>query len=344
MTKYILLAILMFAIPFKISAASGSTIKKVEVSTVQKLIQALNKANRSGGNIKIVIADGSYRLNKTLQIKAPNITLMSRSGDRSKVRLIGKGMRKQPVINNLLLIKAKHTTIRGLTLEQAGNHIIQITGKSDADHFSLINCHLRDSFQQLIKVSSHKIQSADYGIVRNSLFEYSAGIGPQWYIGGIDAHGAKNWHVKHNEFRNIASPSERIAEFAIHFWNGSSDNIVEDNLIIDSDRGIGFGLNKKGNTGGVIRNNTIIHGDNGDKFADTGIAVETSPNTVIEGNKIWLEHDYPNAIEYRFPATNNVIIRGNKVNKAITSRNNGKARLSNNSTHTSLKELLPSPY
>ena len=77
-----------------------------------------------------------------------------------------------------------------------------------------------------------------------------------------------------NRFLDIASPSKYIAEHAIHIWNNSRDNSVESNLIIDSDRGIGFGMllnpESKGisNYAGTIKNNFIFHSQNKDPFAE----------------------------------------------------------------------------
>jgi len=302
------------------------------VSSSSELYRALKQANETNGHQRILLVDGNYRLQKTLQISSSNITITSLSGNRNKVSLIGNGMKKSNKPDNLIFITASNITISNITLEKAGNHLIQLSGKDNSDHFRLINCHLKDSYQQLFKVSSGTLNSADFGVIRDSIFEYSSGIGPQWYIGGIDAHGSKGWHVYNNEFHNIASPSKKIAEHAIHFWNNSANNIIENNLIMNSDRGIGFGfgLQNKINTGGIIKNNIIIHEDNNHPFADTGIIIENSPNTIIEGNKIWLQHDYPNAIEYRFSKTINTIIKNNSTNKKIVSRNNAQAKLINN--------------
>jgi len=83
-----------------------------------------------------------------------------------------------------------------------------------------------------------------------------------------------------------------------------------------------------------------LHRNNIDPFADAGIILEDSADTLIENNRIWLEQTYPNAIEYRFPTTQNVIIKNNISNKAIASRNGAKAKLSNNKTNASLGEVL----
>jgi hypothetical protein len=68
--------------------------------------------------------------------------------------------------------------------------------------------------------------SSDDGIVKDCLFEHRVGIGPQYYIGGVDAHNAKNWMVRDSTFKGIRSPSLYAAEFAIHFWSDSGNTLV----------------------------------------------------------------------------------------------------------------------
>jgi hypothetical protein len=190
----------------------------------------------------------------------------------------------------------------------------------------LRNCILRDAYQQLVKVSVDRDNtsiSSDGGLIENCVLEYSAGAGPNFYIGGIDALGAKNWTIRGNTLRNIASPHTAVGGFAIHFWSGSESNVVERNTIIDCDRGIGFGLDDAPNIGGVIRNNMIYHAANGAPFGDVGIAVTDSPDSRVYNNTIFVEHPYPNAIEYRFPGTRNVMIFNNLTNRRIQSRDGG---------------------
>jgi len=168
--------------------------------------------------------------------------------------------------------------------------------------------------------------------VENSLFEYSAGRGPQYYIGGVDVHNGKNWIVRGNTFKNIKSPGDDIAEFAIHFWSESENTLVERNTIINCDRGIGFGLGDRGHIGGIIRNNMIYH-DSSEGFADVQIGLEDARNSQVYNNTIYMANSYPNAIEYRFSSTTGLQIYNNLANKAIAERDGASGTTSNNITN-----------
>lgn len=318
--------------------------KQFNVTTADEFYTALEMANDKG-NTAIIFNDGIYQLKKRALIKQPNIMLLSKSGKPKSTVLIGKGMKATSRVENLIEVHASGFVLDGLTLKEAPNHLIQIKSELNT-HFPIIrNCILQDGYEQLIKVSYDKRERADNysdnGLVENCEFSYTEGIGPNYYIGGIDAHGIKNWTIRNNLFKDIASPGKRISEHAVHLWNNTENNLVIDNIFIDSDRAIGFGMYKKpkgnehknivfSNYGGLIKGNIIFHANNKDPFADTGIILENSPRTVVEDNQIYIDHDYRRAIEYRFPQTSEVLIQNNATNKTISSRNGGDATVKNN--------------
>ncbi len=323
-----------------VGSAQISVPQDYETKYVSSSAQLLELLEQTSGNVAIYVAPGTYDFGKTLVFNKPNIMLLSEYADKDSVIFNGKGMVRSHNVENLIDIRSSGAVIDGITMQNAGNHIIQIRSERNADFPIIRNCTIRDGYEQLLKVSYDKRnrpdEQSDSGIIENCLFEYSAGIGPNFYIGGIDAHGIRNWVIKGNVFKHIASPGNRIAEHAIHLWNNTESNIVENNIIIDSDRAIGFGMRKRAkgdenkhikfsNYGGIIRNNFIFHSDNQDPFADTGIILEDSPNTVVENNYIFMEHSYRRAIEYRFTPTVGVVVRNNSTNKNISSRDGGSA-------------------
>jgi hypothetical protein len=93
--------------------------------------------------------------------------------------------------------------------------------------------------------------------------------------------------------------------------------------------GLGDALYKQTN-GGLIENNVIRSTNLSHPYADAGIILEASPNVQIIKNQIYIETNYPNAIEYRFTATKNVLIKQNITNKSIVSRNGCQADLVDN--------------
>jgi hypothetical protein len=139
-----------------------------------------------------------------------------------------------------------------MTIGWVSNHAIQIHGEDNSSNTLISNLRIVDTYEQMVKISynSSSSNSSKNGKMEYCLLEYSSGMGPQYYIGGIDGHQCKNWTVRNNVFKNIRSPSEDVAEHAIHFWSNSEDTLVENNVIINCDRGIGFGLGSSGHSGG----------------------------------------------------------------------------------------------
>ncbi|MCP3428491.1 right-handed parallel beta-helix repeat-containing protein [Opacimonas viscosa] len=307
------------------------------VSNTEEFWEALNEANQKG-NFIIYLIDGVYKINKTINIDAENITLMSLSGNPYQTVIKGTGMRGG--MGNLIRVNNSHFKIDGVTLQDASYHLVQVAGELDVDFTVFKNIIFQDSYQQMLKVSydiNNRPQiSGDYGIVENCIFLYTDGIAPNYYTGGVDALGAKSWQVSNSIFRDIASPKQNISQYAVHFWMNSADNIITNNIYINNDRAIGMGLGVEksnmeyANKNGEISHNIIFHSDLSDPFADTGIAVEKSIGTKIYSNYIFLSHSYPRAIEYRFEETKEVQISNNYTNRNVSSRDQGEALLRNN--------------
>jgi hypothetical protein len=121
----------------------------------------------------------------------------------------------------------------------------------------------------------------------------------------------------------------------VHFWKGARDTVVEDNVILNCARGIGFGLGEGivgrtytdnpypaisnvGHYDGIIRNNFVWA--NIDYF-DTGIGIEVSPGTKVLHNSVvsTAGAQFFTSIDYRFAGTQGVVVRNN-LTRRITAR------------------------
>ena len=310
----------------------------VIVHTVSQLVTAVNSTG-SGGDRIILIADGAYNLNgQYLRIAVSGVTVRSQSGKRAQVILDGNYQTTE-----IFQIVASNVTIADLTLKRALDHPIHVMGGSSGNVVNTLikNVHIIDPGEQAIKINPSGAFAAHSGTIQNSLIELTSSgrtfvendtsNGYPCYTGGIDAHGAEGWTVQDNEIRGFWC-STGLSEHGIHFWSNSSNTLVERNLIVDCDRGIGFGLGSSGHSGGTIRNNMISHGvDHG--FSDVGISLESATGARVYNNTIFQEHDYQNALEYRFAASTNLTIVNNLANRAIAARDGGTtALLANNIT------------
>ena len=300
---------------------AGKTV--VDVCSVAELTAALAQAN-SRGNTTIYLCDGTYTLNDQLRIRAENITLRSRTGNRNSVILRGQGANNGDV-GFVLSVEAGHCRVRDLSIGEVYYHGVQVHGETNVGRFHALNVRFFDIREQMIKVSSNADPAAfsQGGIVEGCLFEYTAGQAYQYYCGGIDGHHCRDWTIRNNEFRNIRIPDD-LTEGAVHFWNRSMGNLVEGNRIVNCDRGIMFGMQPNvHHEGGIIRNN-FIH-----VVEDAGIYVEGHGVEILH-NTIWLDSTYPNAIEYRFATTTELVIANNLSNGQVRARDGASGTLSRN--------------
>jgi hypothetical protein len=299
------------------AALAGTADAQQVVNNASTLADAVEAANDGSGDTTILLADGTYTITSGfgLVLSRDGIVIQGVSGNREAVVIQGAGMAGN--VSHAFQILADDVTIRDVTLRNVANHAIQVHGEPPygADRPVLRNLHIQDTGEQMVKVSYQQGDptGSDGGVLENSLFEFTAGIGPQYYIGGIDAHNARDWTVRGNTFRGIRSPSGNVAEHAVHFWSGSANTLVERNTIIDCDRGIGFGLGNRGHTGGIIRNNMIAHRDLGSDYGDVGIELESASGARVVHNTLYLAHAAPGGIAVRFAASTGVEVANNLV-------------------------------
>jgi hypothetical protein len=322
-----------------LEAPSG---RVVRVSTEAELQAAVG---RLASRQTILIAPGIYRLSKTLVVggrELVNVAIRGASARREDVILLGPGMDNRDAdappfgiwtgngVRGLLLA---NLTIRGFS-----NHSIIFNEGTDSPH--LYNVALLDAGEQLLK-SNPNLDGTGVraGVVEYSLFAYSSGSRDD-YTNAIDVHGGANWVIRRNTFVNIRAPLGELAGPTILMWRGSSGTTVDSNTFVNCQREISFGLEPVAigrrrqmsvdHSDGVIRNNMIVR--DAAVQGDVAILVAASPNTQVLHNTILIDGAYPNAIEYRFATTTNLLIANNLTNRDIVGREGAQAALRHNST------------
>lgn len=276
----------------------------------------------------ILLHDGTYLLDggdaaSRLTFATPGVTLRSLSGHRDAVVLDGNYQTSE-----LVSIQASNVTIADLTLREAYDHPVHVSGNAAPITGTLLhNLHVVDPGQQGIKINPIGTAYADFGTIECSAIELTDAGRPfvrdNCYTGGIDAHAAWGWTVRRNRISGFWCPAG-LSEHAIHFWNASRDTVVEENVIVDCARGVGFGLlvssgdrdyvpdpypgvGYLGHIDGIIRNNFIAAADP-DLFAsqsgfDAGISLEQARDTRVVHNTVVSTEAPFSSIEWRFANT-----------------------------------------
>jgi hypothetical protein len=293
----------------------------------------------------ILLHDGLYDMSggdptHRLVFSTPGLTLRSAGGDRDSVVLDGGY-----VTGELISIQASNTTIADLTLQRAYDHPIHASGPDVPISGILIhNVHVIDPGEQAVKVNPVGAGTVDASTLECSHLELTdigrPHIRNNCYTGGLDAHAATGWLVRRNRIEGFWC-DDGLSEHGIHMWRQCHGSVVEDNVVLDCARGIGFGLGPgaDGHTGGIIRNNFVAAGDPGlfaspDGF-DSGISLWGADDAVAVHNSVAsTQPPTASSMEWRFIATS-VTLANNLVTDRIWDRG-GTGVLATNLTHVPL--------
>lgn len=311
-------------------------------------LQSILDAARPGDTIRL--ADGVYPLPQTLVLRRAHVTLRSQSGNRDRVVLDGRYTAR-----NLILIQQSGVTIADLTLTRSYWHLVHVAPESARVTGTVVhNIRGVDGGEQFIKVNPAGGHTADDGVIRCSSLELTdegrAQVRNNCYTGGIDIHQAQGWQIIANVLNGFWC-SSGLSEHAIHAWTGSRDTLVDRNVVINSARGIGFGLGASvtgrsygdrpcggaasiGHFGGAITNNFVAAHDprlfSSSAGFDVGIGLEQSCQTsVLHNTVVSTSAPRSSSIEWRF-AHSSATIANNLVSHNLLERNGGRAILGGN--------------
>jgi Right handed beta helix region len=313
----------------------GGTI--VTVSTESALQAAVNSMT---SGTTIMVQPGTYNLTSTLWLNrnVDNIAIRGSTDSCDDVVLIGRGMSNASygnVPHGIWIGNARNVLVANLTIRDVYYHPIQLDPNAGAQSPRVYNVRLVDAGEQFVKSSARTsgTSGVNNGVVEYSVMEYTTTARSN-YTNGVDVHQGANWIVRHNLFRNIRAPAGQLAGPAVLMWNGSRGTIVENNLFLNVQYGIALGLNGSktdDHLGGIVRNNFFHR--NSSQSGDVGITINNSASTKVLHNTVILSGTYPNAIEYRFPATTGVEIRYNLTDGAVQQRDGAAGTVSNNITN-----------
>lgn len=277
------------------------------------------QASSAPAGTTIIVEAGTYNMSNYVHIANDDVSLRGETGNREDVILDFGGMTTG---SEGIHVYGDDITIADLTIRNSAVCGVSVQG---VDRTVLYNLHVIDINDQLIKVNPLG-DGSDDGLLACSRLEYTT-TAPDNYTNGISAHNAHDWVVRDNEWFRIRTPGNDPVP-TILFWSGSTNTVIERNLLVDCYQGISFGNSSHGpgdHTNGVVRNNLILarlpH--------DSVIEMVHADNFLVTHNTALLLDPYGGltwGIEARFPDTDgefsynltNMTIWGNRDGAAGT--------------------------
>src|SRR5579862_252403 len=318
----------------------------VNVATELQLQNAM--ANLQSGDT-LLLADGTYNLTGSLYVNGRNNVTVRGAAGCTNVVLVGKGMDNTNYGNVPFGIwsNGTNTTIAHLTIRDTWDDEIIFNPGAQTP---LVYCvRLINAGSQFVKSNPTDVNNGigvNNGVIEYCWFEYTGsppgdhgtGVG---YFNGISAHAAKNWIIRGNLFKNLHNPDSAAYLWnpAVLFWRHSVNTVTEQNIFINVDRAVAYGLDNTtpyfDHAGGVVRNNFVVllpglMSASRTASSDGSLIAWNSPGTQIDHNSVLLNSNEFYAVEFRFATTTNGTGRNNLADAPIHLRDSAQAVLSSN--------------
>lgn len=343
--------LLLIALSFNVSNAAVSpgdapplplTGTRIINVVTEPQLQAAMRDLRHGDTI--LLTNGTYHLSTHLTINGRNNVIIRGASGSTNVVLVGKGMdnRNHAGVIHGIWSNGTNTTIAHLTIRETYDNLIIFNPPAQSPRVYCVR--LINAGSQFIKSNPTDVNAGlgvNHGRVEHCSFEYTgtppndhgSGVG---YFNGISAHAADNWIVRGNLFKNLHNPDGTAYPWnpSVLFWRNSSNTVTEQNIFINVDRAVAYGLDNstpyRDHSGGTVRNNFVylapgfLSADR-KRSSDGSIIVWNSPDTQVDHNTLLLNGNEFYSIEFRFPNTRNATARNNLADAPIHLRENATA-------------------
>ncbi|MBN1422563.1 MAG: right-handed parallel beta-helix repeat-containing protein [Planctomycetes bacterium] len=271
----------------------------VRAGDVEDLFRAVQEA-RPGTTI--LLEEGVYRMPRYLEIRTDGVAIRGATGRRERVILDGSESTHGDLIG---IARAEGAAIIDLTIRNVRWNGVRLALGQGVRRATIYNCLFRNVWESGVKtVPPKEGDPADaepqecrirYCVFWNERPKATSDGNP---VGGIEAAGASGWIIRENAFVGIRGRAGK-GRGAIVLSGGARDSIIERNVIIDCDAGIGLGTGIPG--GGtevraarcIVRNNFVTRTPAWGILADATLDSTIIHNTIHDpgasaGRLIWI--------------------------------------------------------
>lgn len=242
------------------------------ISNVPQLDTALSGL---GSNDELILQPGTYYLDRVVALNTPGVTIRGASGNRDDVILIGGGMNTHGVDEGIT-VGSSNVTIRDLTLKSFFYNAVHLRAESDISGIVVSNVKTWNVGERHVKGSwdGNVSHTLDNTLIENMYMlqtEPRLDTNPSGsdYIGGMDIMSTNNLIIRDCVAEGVRGFTGG-GNASIFLWQGHNNFLVERNIIIGTNKGIGIGLTYPPSQsisggwhadGGIIRNNFILRSD-----------------------------------------------------------------------------------